>query len=165
MCVKRSNLLILLVALMLPIAAFSQREANVVYLKNSPVINGYTLVDARSAGNKRIVELPDPTVSIYSEQPDVLSITGGTVAGTFSVSESYTIMIQANDSFFVYQNLKSALVKKGDAVSKGMKIGLLPAGPADVVYKLGFQIWTKSENKSTKIEPENIIDYLAQAGK
>ena len=150
-----------LLALFLPLAAFCQRQANVVHLKTSPVVNGYTLVDVQSTTNKRVVELPDPTVNIYSEKPDVFSITNGIVAATFSVSETYVVMIKKDDSFFVYQNLGTALVKKGDQVTKGTKIGLLSNGPEDLVYKLGFQMWTRSDNTSTKIEPENIIDYLA----
>ena len=156
---------ILLVALSMPIAAFSQREAKVVYLKTSPLTKGYTLVEPNAASNKRYVDLPDPTVSIYSDKPDVFSLTDGIVAATFAVGNSFVILVKKNDSFFVYQNINEALVKKDDAISKGMKIGTLAQAPIDVVYKLGLQIWTGTKEKPTRIEPEDIIGYLADSGK
>ena len=150
---------------LLPLAAFSQREAKVVYLKTSPVANGYTLVEPNTETNKRYVDLPDPTVSIYSDKPDVFSLTEGTVAATFAVGNSFVILVKKNDSFFVYQNINEALVKKDDAISKGMKIGTLAQAPIDVVYKLGLQIWTGTKEKPTRIEPEDIIGYLAKTDK
>ena len=95
------TLLVLTWMILLPMAAFSQREAKVVYLKTSPLVNGYTLVEPQSETNKRYVDLPDPTVSIYSDKPDVFSLTPGTVAATFSNGGSYVVLIKENDSFFV----------------------------------------------------------------
>jgi len=149
----------------MPIAAFCQREAKVMYLQTSPLTKGYTLVEPHAPSNKRYVDLPDPTVSIYSDKPDVFSLTDGTVAATFTISGTYTVLIKKNDSFFVYQNVNEALVKKDDAVSKGTKIGILAQAPIDVVYKLGLQIWTGTKEKPTRIEPEDIIGYLADSGK
>ncbi len=156
---------VLIWVLLLPVAAFGQHEAKVVYLKTSPLVNGYTLVEPQAETNKRYVDLPDPTVSIYSDKPDVFSLTGGVVAATFSTGGSSVVLVKEHDSFFVYQNINEILVKKDDAISKGMKIGMLAAAPIDVVYKLGLQIWTGTEEKPTIIEPEDIIGFLAKVGK
>ena len=165
MCAASVKVSVLMWVLLLPLAAFSQREAKVVYLQTSPLTMGYTLVEPQSETNKRYVDLPDPTVSIYSDKPDVFSLTDGIVAATFSTGGSYVVLIKQNDTFFVYQNINEALVKKDDAISKGMKIGTLTAAPIDVVYKLGLQIWTGTKEKPTRIEPEDIIGFLAKSGK
>jgi hypothetical protein len=87
------------------------------------------------------------------------------VAATFSVGDSYNVLIKSHDSFFVYQNISQALVKKDDAVSSRMKIGTLVAAQDELVYRLGLQIWTEAKGKSTKIEPEDIIGFLAKSDK
>ena len=90
-----------------------------------------------------------PSTKIHSEKPiSVTSISEGKIAAIICTANLLTILVRRGNEFYVYANLTSTNLKKGDEVKKGDKIGEIInrdefSDYGD--YVLDFQYWQKTE--------------------
>lgn len=82
---------------------------------------------------------PSQGLDIQSGDPHVFSVSGGEVTAVFPVTGTWSVLVKAGDTYFVYGNMNSASVCKGDSIAKGTQVGALD-GHKNV---LQFQIWEK----------------------
>lgn len=80
---------------------------------------------------------PARGVDIQSGDPHVFSVSGGKVTAVFPVTGTWSVLVQKGNTYFVYGNLSTASVCKGDSIAKGEQVGALD-GEKNV---LQFQIW------------------------
>lgn len=98
-----------------------------------------------------------PSTKIHSEKPiSVTSISEGKIAAIICTANLLTILVRRGNEFYVYANLTSTNLKKGDEVKKGDKIGEIInkdefSDYGD--YVLDFQYWQKTE-------PIDVFDQL-----
>ena len=90
-----------------------------------------------------------PSTKIHSEKPiSATSISEGKIAAIICTANLLTILVRRGNEFYVYANLTSTNLKKGDEVKKGDKIGEIInkdefSDYGD--YVLDFQYWQKTE--------------------
>ena len=150
-------------AIFMHFVAAAQKKDSVAYLKTSPLINGYPLVGKGTAKHE-VIE-PGRGLDINSDKQEVFSLSSGTVSACFSTDSSFILMIKTEDTFYVYNGLKELSVKKGDPVSKNMRIGTLSIDPELSAYTLNLQIWIASNKKTRQLDPGKIIEYKDKTDK
>ena len=129
-----------------------------------PVENGVTYYNEsyefrtkRDCWNIYRVSYQSPSTKIHSEKPiSVTSISEGKIAAIICTANLLTILVRRGNEFYVYANLTSTNLKKGDEVKKGDKIGEIInkdefSDYGD--YVLDFQYWQKTE-------PIDVFDQL-----
>ncbi len=163
------KLLVLFLVILIPFTATARGEDSIVYLKSSPLINGYTLL------LKRILKpiepgtyCPNRGISIYSDSSSIFSLSCGIVIACFSYGSGFSLMVKSHDTFFVYNgdNGETSL-KKGDTVFKQTKIGLLLKDTDVHNYELNFQIWLRRKKSKSvppiELEPGKVLGYRAKS--
>jgi len=91
-------------------------------------------------------------VKLFSMQRNVSAPSAGTIAFLQKTSEKgILIVIQSNDFYSIVYNLQTSLVKKGDVVQKGQKIGIMKDN------MLGFELRDAS---GKSYDPEAFLPAL-----
>ena len=146
-----------IIFLFLSVFYFSQEidcpvENGVTYYKES-----YEFRTKRDCWNIYRGSYQSPSTKIHSEKPiSVTSISEGKIAAIICTANLLTILVRRGNEFYVYANLTSTNLKKGDEVKKGDKIGEIInkdefSDYGD--YVLDFQYWQKTE-------PIDVFDQL-----
>ena len=146
-----------IIFLLLSVFSFSQKI-------DCPVENGVTCYSEsyefrtkRDCWNIYRGSYQSPSTKIHSEKPiSVTSISEGKIAAIICTANLLTILVRRGNEFYVYANLTSTNLKKGDEVKKGDKIGEIInkdefSDYGD--YVLDFQYWQKTE-------PIDVFDQL-----
>lgn len=98
-----------------------------------------------------------PSTKIHSEKPiSVISVTEGKISGIVITGNLLSVLVRKGNEFYIYCNLTSTNLKKGDEVKIGDKIGVINqkyefSDNGD--YVLDFQYWQKTE-------PIDVFDTL-----
>lgn len=146
-----------IIFLFLSVFYFSQEidcpvENGVTYYNES-----YEFRNKRDCWNIYRGSYQSPSTKIHSEKPiSVTSISEGKIAAIICTANLLTILVRRGNEFYVYANLTSTNLKKGDEVKKGDKIGEIInkdefSDYGD--YVLDFQYWQKTE-------PIDVFDQL-----
>lgn len=83
-------------------------------------------------------------IDLRSPDNHVLSVSGGEVSAVFEAAGMWFVLVQREDVYFVYGNLDSASVCRGEVVQKGGQVGVLNEGGG----VLQFQIWQKNRDNA-----------------
>jgi len=155
------KLSVIFLVLFIPFVATAKGEDTIVHLKQSPLMNGYTVSHPDKTHQ---VYNPNIGIYIYSDKQDVFSMSGGTVTSCFSLGSTFTVLIKSHDTFFVYNSLYTANVKNGDPVAKSMKLGTLSKNAdANGAYELDFQVWLANEKQKAlpiRLEAGEVLGYM-----
>ncbi len=147
--------------LLMSLAVAARDGDNVVYLKKSPLVNGYTILPIHDL---KLVEkgtyLPNHGIDIYSDSNSVFSLSSGSVSACISVGDDFKLMVKSHDTFFVYGHLNEVSFKKGDTVLKQMKVGTISRAEDNPGYEVNFQMWLlRKKGKVKEIEPGKVLGY------
>src|SRR5690606_18500375 len=87
-----------------------------------------------------------------SANASVKAIHAGTVVSVFSIPGSgNAVMLKHGNYYTTYSNLGSVVVKRGEEVNSGAKIGTVAKDSNSGSYLLHFELW----NGKTKENPEH----------
>ena len=91
---------------------------------------------------------PGYSIPIFSDHAETFSLREGIVKGIRVVNKRFLVLIESNDSVFVYSNLSYVRCEVGKCLRKGDLIGTISKDDEEIKFELEFGILVKSSRKS-----------------
>jgi hypothetical protein len=108
-------------------------------------MNKVTKIDIDDEMPANTTGTPSYTITFSSKDSFVYAIDSGEAVEVRTVEDAFLVIIKDKDSNYVYSNLKSVAVKKGDKITNGQVIGYADFDP-DKDYYLLDMIITDRQN-------------------
>ena len=83
---------------------------------------------------------PNTATTFKSKDSTIFSVTDGVVSTVLSVEDMNVVMVTRDSLVYLYSNLKSVLVKRGDKIKVGQKIGYAACDMDSIMPTLDFYI-------------------------